>query len=135
MPYNIEQHVFEGGKVAIYKRPDHFSGIWQCRIRVGGDRRYWVGSTKTTDLNEAREFAMEKYWETKTLKRHGDLSKLWARPFDKVAAEYVAYTQKRVASGIDSLACCRFGGHQLKLIRPSLRTPLGSDNRSSSVCV
>ena len=34
-----------------------------------------------------------------------------------------------------ALACCRFGGHQLKLIRPSLRTPLGSDNRSSSVCV
>jgi integrase len=52
-----------GVRIALYTRADDRHGIWQCRLRLGAERRLVRRSTRTTDLAEANLTAEELYEE------------------------------------------------------------------------
>ena len=49
------------GRVVIYKRQGSKKGIWHCRISVPNATGYHIVSTKHTDEQEARRFAVNEY--------------------------------------------------------------------------
>jgi len=97
--------------VAIYKRKDS-PKIWQARVKVSAERRYLTKSTRTSDEDEARAIAIESWHEAKVLKKHKDTAKLWVRPFDKVADEFLADATIRHSEGFvkdSALRRAKFG--------------------------
>jgi integrase len=106
-----EVRYFEDGAVVLYQRTDTKKPIWHYRLRVNDTtHRYYTRSSKTCDFDRARQVAMEKYWEMRTLQKHGDVSRLFARPFDKVANEFIEHSQERFELGFDS-------GYRLKRVK------------------
>ena len=101
------------GAVIIYKRSDHSEPrMWNCRVKVSAERRYLYRACSTLDDNIAKQLALKHYWRAKTLKEEGDTAKLWARPFNLVAEEWIRDIEERVNLGIDSLSRlkrCRSG--------------------------
>lgn len=98
----IEIHTYEDGDIAVYRRHD-YPDNWYCRVKVNADdRRYLVRSTKTSNLDRARHFAYKKYFEAAALKEHGEINKLWARPFPWVADRFLEKVAERVKAGLDS---------------------------------
>ena len=57
------EYVLRGGRIVLHTRTDDRHGIWQCRLRLGAERRLVRRSTRTTDLAEARTTAEEIYDE------------------------------------------------------------------------
>ena len=96
------------GAVIIFKRSDHKEPrLWNCRIRVSAERRYLSRACKTHSETEARNVALEYYWEAKTLKKHKDTAKLWTRPFNKVVEEWLQDVEELVEVGIKSASQLR----------------------------
>src|SRR5208282_4246756 len=100
MTFYLDPHEYENGAVLVHKRKDQPHGNWHCRIKVSAEQTYKRLSAGTTDLEQARLFAMRKFFEAQTLKEHGDTARLWARPFEKIADEFLAETEKRVDAGL-----------------------------------
>ena len=50
----VGQREFElrGGRIVLYTRADDRHGIWQCRMRLGVERKLVRRSTKTTELGK-----------------------------------------------------------------------------------
>ena len=103
MGHYIESHRYEDKKILVYKHADYGAvSNYYCRILVAAERRYLVRSTKTKDLEQAREFAMSLFREAKTLKKYNDTAKLWVPTFEAVAKEFQQHVNERVALGLDS---------------------------------
>lgn len=54
----LNRHELKEGRILLYTRPNLKNPKWQARIRVKGTTEYKVISTKTTDLDEAKRFAL-----------------------------------------------------------------------------
>ena len=54
-----------GGRIILHTRADDRHGVWQCRLRLGTERKLVRRSTKTTDLAEAKATAEELYEESR----------------------------------------------------------------------
>ena len=101
-----------GGRIVLYTRADDRHGIWQCRLRLGAERKLIRRSTKTTDLAEAKATAEELYEELRFKHRHNQPLKETA--FKQVADDYVRKVARDVTEG-------RLSKGRLALIQGTLR--------------
>ncbi len=63
MPYSEKYDVRKDGRVVLYQRTNLKRPKWQARISVPNATGYKVVSTKTTDFEEAKHFALNLYEE------------------------------------------------------------------------
>ena len=54
-------HKLADGNVVIYLRPNSNTDFWYCRIKISKTGKWKKLSTKTSDLSEAKNFALQKY--------------------------------------------------------------------------
>lgn len=66
MPAQEQTITMFNGEVIIFKRKESIKGIWSVRCK-DKDGSYIIKSTKTADLDIAREFAIRFYYETRAL--------------------------------------------------------------------
>jgi hypothetical protein len=56
--------VSDDGLIYLYKRAEHDDGIWQYRIKTPAIKgKYDRKSTKTTDLERAKDIAVRHYYQ------------------------------------------------------------------------
>jgi len=101
-------------EVAIYTRADSRAEnpVWQARIKVSAENRYVTRSTRKTNKAEAEAVAIDLWHEAKVLKKHGDTAKLWVRPFDQVAKEFLKAKEHELENGLakaSAVKLARFG--------------------------
>ena len=85
MAHTQNRHELRGGRLIVYKRDDVLDGIWQCRIRIPGLKRYVRKSTSTKDLDDAKRFADDLYAVT-LHKQQNDIP-VFTKTFNEVADE------------------------------------------------
>ena len=64
-PHQLETIELDGIPVTLYKRSDLVDPKWQMRIKVPESTKYVRQSTKCSDLEKAKEVAIERYWKIK----------------------------------------------------------------------
>ena len=76
------------GRIVMYKRTDHKKRPkWNVRLKLPNTKGYVVRSTRTSDLNEARRFSEDLFFELEGKIRRGEVVK--SPPFKKVVREYL----------------------------------------------
>jgi len=60
--FELNKTILRDGEIVLYQRPDHAVKKWQCRVRVPTAVGYVIKSTKTTDLEQAKQFA-QNLWD------------------------------------------------------------------------
>ncbi len=60
--FELNKTILRDGEIVLYQRPDHAVKKWQCRVRVPNAVGYVIKSTKTTDLEQAKQFA-QNLWD------------------------------------------------------------------------
>ena len=104
-PHQLGTVAIEGIPVTLYKRSDLQNPLWQMRIKVPGSTKYVRQSTKCAKFEDAKEVALERYFEIKLQiknnipvfnKTFGDLCKEVLKDFDTKLArgEIVLSTHK-----------------------------------------
>ena len=68
MGYYLDQQNFENGNVTIYRRNDGGPN-YHCRVKVTAEKRYVTRTCKTTDPEQARQFAIALYYQSQALNR------------------------------------------------------------------
>ena len=93
-----------GGRIILHTRAEDSQGIWQCRMRLGADRKLVRRSTRTADLEEAKRTAEELYEELRF--KHRGKQPLKARTFRRVAGDFLrkAERDKYTAWGANAVA-------------------------------
>lgn len=81
-----------GGRIILHTRANDRHGIWQCRFRLGADRKLVRRSTRTSDLAEAKATAEELYEELRF--RHREKIPFEKRTFKAVAEEYLKRAER-----------------------------------------
>ena len=64
-PHQLETVAIAGIPVTLYKRSDLQNPLWQMRIKVPGSTKYVRQSTKCAKFEDAKEVALERYFEIK----------------------------------------------------------------------
>lgn len=85
MAHTQDRHELRGGRVIVYLREDVREGIWQCRIRLPGLKKYVRKSMGTKDLEQAKREAEDLYAET-AYKLRTDIP-VFTKTFNEVADE------------------------------------------------
>ncbi len=114
------------GRVVLYKREHLRRPVWQTRISVPNATGYKVVSTKLTDFEEAKRFALNLYEELyMQVKAGGQLN---TRTFKQVYEDWKAYAQEHgrtrrdgswdaTVERVDSYALQFFGSKRIDAIR------------------
>lgn len=95
----IKQRQIElrGGRIILHTRADDRHGFWQCRLRLGTDRKLVRRSTRTANIEEAKRTAEEFYDELRY--RHLNQKSLTAVTFKQVAAEFLRTVGRDTVEG------------------------------------
>ncbi len=86
-----------GGRIILHTRADDRHGVWQCRLRLGTERKLVRRSTKTTDLAEAKATAEELYEELRFRQRNKHPLK--SKTFKQVAGDYLRKAERDTVEG------------------------------------
>jgi len=95
----IKQRQIElrGGRIILHTRADDRHGFWQCRLRLGPDRKLIRRSTRTANIEEAKRTAEEFYDELRY--RHLNQKSLTAVTFKQVAADFLKTVDRDTVEG------------------------------------
>lgn len=97
MAHTQNKHELRGGRVIVYTRDDVQDGIWQCRIRVPGLKKYVRKSTGTKDLDDAIRFADDVY--AVVLHKHQNDIPVFTKSFDEIADELLRRAERDAEHG------------------------------------
>ncbi len=112
-PHQLETIELEGIPVTLYKRSDHLNPLWQMRIKMNGSDKYIRRSTKSTDLEKAKEAAYETYIELK-VKLQNNIP-IFNKTMGEVCRELLKELQAKFDRG--DIAKTTFRGYKTKLER------------------
>jgi len=93
--FQLEQVNLYGGDVKLFRRGD--SGVWQIKIWVRENNKYYRKSLRTRDENLARTLAEDEYLEIKSKRRSGE--KIFDVSLHKVIDEWLETQHKLI--GVD----------------------------------
>ena len=96
-PHQLETIKLDGIPVTLYKRADIDSNSWHMRIKVPKLIKNVRESTKTNDLNKAKEIAMERYFEIK-LQIKNDIP-VFRKTFGDIAKELIKEKENLFSRG------------------------------------
>lgn len=96
-PHQLATVELEGVKVTLYQRGDISNPTWHMRIKVPGSTKYVRTSTKCTDFNEAKEVALERYYEIK-LQIKNDFP-VFSKTFGDIARAIIAENERKFERG------------------------------------
>ena len=118
MEVGQRQFSLRGGRIILHTQSDDRHGIWQCRLRLGTERKLVWRSTKTTDLAEARVTAEELYEELRFMHRNNHPLK--SKTFKQVAGDSQRKAARDTAEGRLSKGTKwrRLNGDSNRLIAP-----------------
>ena len=100
MPHALHQYVLADGKITLYQRDDVKGSVWQCRILIKGNRGYVRRSTGETELERAKEVALQILGELK--QRKAQNLPMTRKTFAEVAAGYLKDAETRWKEGRNS---------------------------------
>lgn len=123
MAYYLDQQHYENGNVTIYRRKDGGPNF-HCRVKVSAEKRYVVRSCKTTDPEQARQFAVKLYYQAQALKDIGQTTRLWTKQFHVIIDEFEAEIQQEIALGVSTKSRLRRISSCLKNWRRYLDKPV-----------
>lgn len=96
MAFVVDKEELKPGLI-IFRRGDVAHRNFYCRIKLPKEDRYKTYSLKTAEISRAREEALDRAAELKTMIKHE--VPVFNRPFRQVAAEYLATQQRRADTG------------------------------------
>ncbi len=99
MPHQSDTVPLLDGRVTLYQREDHSSGKWQCRLRLttNAGMRYKRLSTGKADYDEAKDWALARYYE---LKGKADAGvPIFSMKFAEVVKSFLTEQKNRMESG------------------------------------
>tara|TARA_B100000315_G_C14369700_1_gene492386 strand:- start:34 stop:339 length:306 start_codon:yes stop_codon:yes gene_type:complete len=97
MAHTQNRHELRGGRVVVYLRDDVRDGIWQCRVRLPGLKKYVRKSTNTKDLADAKRFADDLY-AISLHKQKNDIP-IFSKTFNEVADELLRKAERDAEQG------------------------------------
>ena len=101
MAHALQQYVIADGKITLYQRDDVKNPLWQCRIRIKGNRGYVRRSTGEASLDRAKEVSLQILGELN--QRKAQNLPMTRKIFDEVAAGYLKDAKTRWQEGRNSL--------------------------------
>ena len=97
MPHAQNQIKIASGRITLFQRDDVKDGIWQCRFPAKGVRGYINRSTGLTDLDEAKERALQILGEFNQRETQG--LPLKRKNFTQVAASFLKHAETETKEG------------------------------------
>ncbi|MBT5895341.1 MAG: site-specific integrase [Rhodospirillaceae bacterium] len=82
-----DTRTYENGAVTLYRRSDHKTPRWHCRIKLPNERRYVRKSTGEEDLDKAKTAAMTDYYVL--LSKQQNKLPIFSKNFDDAAKAFL----------------------------------------------
>jgi len=82
-----DTRTYENGAITLYRRSDHKSPRWHCRIKLPNERRYLRKSTGEDDLDKAKTAAITEYYVL--LSKQQNNLPIFSKNFDDAAKAFI----------------------------------------------
>ena len=82
-----DTRTYENGAITLYRRSDHKSPRWHCRIKLPNERRYLRKSTGEDDLDKAKTATITEYYVL--LSKQQNNLPIFSKNFDDAAKAFI----------------------------------------------